>query len=108
MVLGEIFRFARHTITQNILALGMTDGDWSAWYRLFSRPRFDETQLNNHLLTETLAHAPESEPYGVAVDTTSLHRSSLKMPAPVGCGMRASRPFGPGFIGRNGLCMGPG
>jgi len=80
MVLGELFSFARHTVTQNLLALGMTDGDWSAWYRLFSRPRFDETQLNNQLLSETLAHVPENEPYVVAVDSTELHRSSLKMP----------------------------
>jgi len=80
MVLGELFSFARHTVTQNLLALGLTDGDWSAWYRLFSRPRFDETQLNNQLLQETLPHAPADQPYVVAVDSTSLHRSSLKMP----------------------------
>ncbi|HVP49749.1 MAG TPA: transposase [Candidatus Bathyarchaeia archaeon] len=80
MVLGEIFSFARHTVTQTLLALGMTDGDWSAWYRLFSRPRFDEAQLNDQLLTQTLVQAPENEPYTVAVDGTQLHRSSLKMP----------------------------
>jgi hypothetical protein len=80
MVFGELFSFARHTVTQTLLALGMTDGDWSAWYRLFSRPRFDETQLNNQLLNETLAQAPQSEPYSVAIDSTTVHRSSLKMP----------------------------
>ena len=36
MVFGEIFSFARHTVTQGLLALGINDGDWSAWYRLFS------------------------------------------------------------------------
>ena len=39
MVLGEIFNFGRHTVTQGLMALGITDGDWSSWYRLFSRGR---------------------------------------------------------------------
>lgn len=34
MVLGELFSFARHTVTQNLLAMGMIDGDWSAWYEI--------------------------------------------------------------------------
>jgi hypothetical protein len=29
LVLGEIFNFGRHTVTQGLMALGMTDGDWS-------------------------------------------------------------------------------
>jgi hypothetical protein len=35
MVLGELFSFARHTVTHTLLALGMTDGDWSAWPKAF-------------------------------------------------------------------------
>ena len=27
MVLGEIFDFGRHTVTQGLMALGITDGD---------------------------------------------------------------------------------
>jgi len=42
LLFGELFTFARHTVTQGLLALGCTDADWSAWYRLFSRPRFAE------------------------------------------------------------------
>lgn len=80
LLLGELFNFARHTVTQGLLALGITDGDWSAWYRLFSQKRFEEEQLANCLLEQTLDHVPENEPYVVAVDGTSLHRSSLKMP----------------------------
>jgi hypothetical protein len=37
---SEIFTFGRHTITQALLALGLTDADWTAWYRLFSHGRF--------------------------------------------------------------------
>jgi hypothetical protein len=80
LLFGELFSFARHTVTQGMLALGITDGNWSAFYRLFSRKRFDEEQLANCLLTETLTHVPAEQPYVVAMDGTSLHRSSLKIP----------------------------
>ena len=42
MVLGEIFNFGRHTVTQGLMVLGITDGDWSSWYRLFSQRRYKE------------------------------------------------------------------
>ncbi|HEY5670479.1 MAG TPA: transposase, partial [Anaerolineales bacterium] len=80
MVLGEIFSFGRHTVTQGLLSLGVTDGDWSAWYRLFSRARFDEEKLSACLLQETPEHVGAEEPYCAAIDGTSIHRSSLKMP----------------------------
>lgn len=80
LVFGEIFSFGRHTLTQSLLALGITDGDWSAWYRLFSRQRFDERLLADELLRATLSHVPATEPYCVALDGTTIHRSSLKMP----------------------------
>jgi hypothetical protein len=58
----------------------MSEGDWSAWYRLFSRKRFEEEKLSNCLLEETLQEVVEEDPYCVALDSTVLHRSSLKMP----------------------------
>jgi hypothetical protein len=80
LVIGELFRFARHTVTQGLLALGLTDGDWSAWYRLFSRGRFEEEQLANCLLAETLAHVTVEEAYVIATDGVQIPRSSRKMP----------------------------
>jgi hypothetical protein len=80
LVLGEVFSFGRHTITQELLALGITDGDWGAWYRLFSRERYDEEKLSDCLLGETLEHVTIDEPYCAAIDSTAIHRSSLKMP----------------------------
>lgn len=80
LVMGEVFNFGRHTVTQDLLTLGMNEGDWSGWYRLFSRERFEEEQLSNCLLGETLKQVPEGEPYCTALDSTVLHRSSLKMP----------------------------
>jgi hypothetical protein len=80
LVIGELFSFARHTVTQGLLALGLTDGDWSAWYRLFSRGRFEEEQLANCLLAETLAHVTVEEAYVIATDGVQIPRSSRKMP----------------------------
>lgn len=80
LVMGELFSFARHTVTQGLLALGLTDADWSAWYRLFSRQRFDEERLAQCLFRETLAHVDPQQPYVVGVDGTQVPRSSLKMP----------------------------
>lgn len=77
---AEMFSFARHTVTQGLLALGCTDEDWSAWYRLFSRDRFSEEALANRLLSETLVHVSSEQPYVVAVDGTQIPRSSRTMP----------------------------
>ena len=41
LVLSELFVFGRHTITQLLMSLGLTEQDWSAWYRLFSEDRFN-------------------------------------------------------------------
>jgi len=80
LVFGELFTFGRHTVTQALLALGLTDADWSAWYRLFSRPRVDEEQLAQCLLAETLVHTLADEPYVVAADGVQIPRNSRKMP----------------------------
>lgn len=80
LVFGELFSFARHTVTQALLALGLTDADWSAWYRLFSRERFEEEHLAQCMLSETLAHAPVEEPYVVVPDGVQIPRSSRTMP----------------------------
>ena len=79
LVFGELFNFGRHTITQGLMALGILDGDWSAWYRLFSRKRFEEEQLAQTFLGETLKEVGENEPYVVGVDGVQIPRSSLKM-----------------------------
>jgi hypothetical protein len=79
LVLAELFSFGRHTVAQGILSLGQTDGDWSGWYRLFSRERFDEAQLSRLLVKETLREVPADEPYVVGFDSTQIRCSSLKM-----------------------------
>lgn len=80
LVMAELFSFARHTITQLLLALGLTDEDWSAWYRLFSHERFKEEETAGVMLGEILAEVDEKEPLFVGADAFHVPRSSLKMP----------------------------
>jgi len=80
LVMGELFAFGRHTITQLLLTLGLTDEDWSAWYRLFSQGRFDEEKTGEVMVAEMLTEVPETEPFVVGADGFHVPRSSQKMP----------------------------
>jgi hypothetical protein len=80
MVLGEIFNYGRHTVTHRLMALGITDGDWSGWYRLFSQGRYAEQKVAKVFFSETLKHTRVTEPYVVGVDGVQIPRSSLRMP----------------------------
>jgi hypothetical protein len=80
MVIGELFNFGRHTITPMLLSLGVLDGDWSAWYRMFSCGRYREARMSRVMLKETLPEVAEAEPYVLGVDGVQIPRSSLKMP----------------------------
>lgn len=79
LLLAEIFVFARHTMTQLIMALGMNEADWSAWYRLFSAKRFNYDQASAVFFRETLAHVAKDELYVVGGDSTQTPRSSRKL-----------------------------
>ena len=68
LVMAELFAFGRHTITQLLLALGLTEEDWSAWYRLFSHKRFDEEKTAAVMLREVIAEVAETEPLVVGTD----------------------------------------
>lgn len=80
LVLAEIFAFGRHTVTQLLLTVGMAEGDWSAWYRLFSCQRVSEERLATQLVRETLQHVGADEVYAVGTDGTQIPRCSLRMP----------------------------
>lgn len=80
MVLGEIFNFGRHTVTQVLMVLGISNGDWSGWYRLFSQRRYKEEQVAKIFFRETLQHTSSAEPYVVGTDGVQIPRSSLRMP----------------------------
>lgn len=38
LIFGHLFSFARRTVTQALVALGLTEGDWSAFYRSLTYP----------------------------------------------------------------------
>ncbi|MGC8958579.1 MAG: transposase [Chloroflexia bacterium] len=75
LLFGELFALGRHTVTQLLRTLGAIDQGWSAWYRLFSRPRFVEAVLAGQLLVETLRHVAEPTPYVTTMDGVRIPRS---------------------------------
>jgi hypothetical protein len=79
LVIAEIVVFARHTITQLLMGVGLTELDWSSWYRLFNHGRFPYEAASGVLFEETLAHVALDEVYVVAGDGTQTRRSSHKM-----------------------------
>ncbi|HRQ15316.1 MAG TPA: hypothetical protein PK205_18620 [Promineifilum sp.] len=79
LVIAELVVFARHTVTQLLMGIGHTEGDWSGWYRLFSRRRFPYDEASGILFGETLRHVARREPYVVGGDGTQTRRSSCKM-----------------------------
>ena len=79
LVVAELVVFARHTVTQLLMSLGLAEQDWSGWYRLFSRGRFPYEEASAVLLGETVKHVPPDEPYVVVGDGTQTRRSSRKM-----------------------------
>ena len=79
LVVAELVVFARHTITQLLMGLGLTEMDWSSWYRLFSHGRFPYDEASAVLFGETLKHVAVNDVYVVAGDGTQTRRSSRKM-----------------------------
>lgn len=79
LLVAEMVVFARHTVTQLLMGIGQTGGDWSSWYRLFSRSRFPYEEASGVLFGETLRHVSEQELYVVGGDGTQTRRSSGKM-----------------------------
>ncbi|MEZ4663140.1 MAG: transposase [Caldilineaceae bacterium] len=75
-----MFALGRHTITQMLLMLGLTEEDWSAWYRVFSEGRFAEEASSRVLLREQLSEVSASEPFVVGLDGFPVPRESQTMP----------------------------
>lgn len=97
LIFGYLFSFARRTVTQVLLALGLTDDDWSAFYRLFNEPRIDYEALTGCFVSETLNHMLETEPYVVVVDGVQVPRHSHKMAGTSWLKNPRTPPFMPGI-----------
>jgi hypothetical protein len=97
LVFGTLFAFARHTITQVLTALGQTEADWSAWYRLFSAPhRLDYGRLTACFLGEVLAAVPPDGPVVAVADGVQVGRHSRTMPGTAWLKCPRTPPFKPG------------
>lgn len=79
LVFGEMLALGRHTLTQVLMALGLTETDWTAWYRLFSEARFEEEVVNGVLLGECLKHIGAEEVLVLGGDGTQTPRTSASM-----------------------------
>ncbi len=97
LFLSELFTFAGHTVTQGLMAIGETEWDWSGWYRLFSKKRFDYSKLTSITLRETVKEVPAEQPYVVGIDGMLVPRSSQKMPGTSWWKALGSAPFKPGL-----------
>ena len=80
LAMSELFTLGRHTITQQLMSLGLTEEDWSAWYRLYSEQRFKEEDVSRIMLRKMLKETEAKESFVIGVDGFHVPRSSQKMP----------------------------
>jgi len=97
LVMAELFSFGRHTITQLLLTLGLTDEDWSGWYRIFSGGRYEEEKTSQVMLEEMLKEVAEEEPFVVGGDGFHVPRCSESMPGSGWMRGLATAKFRPGI-----------
>lgn len=97
LLLGNLFSFARRTVTQALVSLGLADHEWSSFYRLFNEPRIDYEGLTSCFLSETLESIPETEPFVAVVDGVQIPRHSHKMPGTSWLKNPRTPPFMPGI-----------
>lgn len=93
LILSQLVRMGKHTITGLICAAARQFQDWSADYRLFSRERFDREGLFKAIRRETVAELGPEGPIVVGMDDTIIRKSSRKTP---GVAYRRD-PLGPKF-----------
>lgn len=70
----------RHTVTGMLSAAGITDQDWSGFYRVFSRDAWDVSALFDISKQHLLARMPAGAPAVAALDDTKLHKSGRHTP----------------------------
>jgi hypothetical protein len=80
VTLGSLVALGRHTLSQVLVALGLGDADWTAWYRLFNRGRIAFGPGQRQVLRQLLAGLAPGTPLPLVVDATQLPRSSRHFP----------------------------
>ena len=79
LIFAMLFGFGRQTLTQLLMTLGLTNSDWSSWYRIFSQGRFDPMKANEILIEEVLKEIAEGDLIVVGGDGTQTPRTSRKI-----------------------------
>lgn len=70
---------SRNTITQSIIFGGLENDDWSSCYKLFSRSKWNETELFMPIIEETTIYYPNSY-ISLAVDDTKIKKTGKQIP----------------------------
>jgi hypothetical protein len=96
-VLGQVCSAVRRTSTQVLLTRGLVAAGWSAFYRLFSRPRLDYGLLTRCFAHQTPAQIPADGPYVAVVDGVQLPRSSQRLPGTSWLKCPPTPPWKPGI-----------
>ena len=97
LALAQVLALGRKTVTQLLLTLGMVEGDWSPWHRLFSRARLPMQALWEGLLKQVTAHVPCGEWLVVAVDEVRTARTGHQIEGVQWLLSLVTAPFARGF-----------
>jgi hypothetical protein len=93
MILSQLVCLGKRTVTGMICALAMQFQDWTAYYRLYSKERFDKEQLFKVIRRELINDLDPGRPIVAAMDDTIIRKSCKKTP---GVAYRRD-PLGPKF-----------
>ena len=88
---------SRNTITQSMVYGGLEDDDWSLYYKLFSRSKWNDTELFRPIIEETTAYYPNNY-ISLAVDDTKIKKTGKKIPLTQYYLDPLSPPFHPNLI----------
>jgi hypothetical protein len=80
LALGFVITWGRHTISRAICALNHQFEDWSASYRLFSRSPWEPADLFQPVLEKAVAMRGGAGPIPIAMDDTTLRKTSKRTP----------------------------
>ena len=80
LAMGLLTCPGRHTITGMLSAAGREQDDWSADYRVFSRGRFEPSELFGLIEDRLVERLPPGEAVVTALDDTKCRKTGTKIP----------------------------
>lgn len=95
---GFVTAWGRHTVSRALCALNAQFQDWSASYRVFSRSPWHPHDLFQPLLERSFAMATPLGPIPLAMDDTTLKKTSQRIPGVSYARDPMSPPFHPNLV----------